>query len=193
MANSMVIARAQMEKWQKQWNTLHEARFNSDYEMAQLLNEIRYAFPKGDSGDLQFKLWIRKNLKGAVNGRVMLARAFAFDTYDAAEWVKFGGWVGIAFLEALKPVDRKRVMAALPGEGPYHHTTVRTRAMKLGIVSRRKGRDNRTNSEQRVDQLRAWIVKLYKKHGTVLPALPAEVKAALTPTVLSQIPHEARA
>lgn len=148
-------------------------------------------FPKGDAGDLQFGLWMKKHLKGARNVPLMLQKAHAYEVFASKQWVRFGGWQGVSFLLALSRADRSKVIGVL-GADTHHYSTIRKRALQVGVVAARKARDTRSQSEQRVHTLRMFLVKLYKKRND-LPPIPNDVKQAMTPTVLSMIPADARA
>lgn len=170
-------------KWQKRWNDLHDARFDNDFKLAELAHEIREEFPKGDAGDMQFCTWTKANLKGA-RPKSLLSKVAAFAAFDEKQWRRLGGWAGITFLMGLTAPQRYRIIDTLHGDGPFHYTTLRMRGLKLGIVTKRKGRDTRARSEERVTALRMWLLKLYKKHPE-LPPMPADVKAAITPNILT--------
>lgn len=90
---------------------------------------------------------------------------------------------------SLTAQQRSRVMQALPGTGDeaiYCYSTVLKRALQLGIVSKNKGRDTRTQAESRATVLREWIAKLYKAHKN-LPEMPDKVKAAYGPSNLDTL------
>ena len=186
----MVIKEQNITKWKEQWQELCADRFRNDYAIAALAHVIREEFPRGDAGDLQFRMFVKRHLKGC-SSKTFLEKARAFLEFNERQWNRLGGWQGVSFLRSLTRKERYHVMETLHGVGPFHYTTIRVRALKLGIVAKRKGRDTRSRSEQRVAVLRKFIADLYKKHDD-LPAIPNEVKLAMSPTVLSMI-SEARA
>lgn len=194
MARIKVIDKSHVNGWRRRWMQLSSGRFLNDYEVAKLAAEIRAEFPSDASGELQFTQFVRKNLRG-TNGLVMGRKALAFGLFKEAEWRNLGGWAGISFLTALKRSERDRVIADLPARGPHHYSTIRARALKLGIVSRQKGRDTRSQAEDRVQRLRAWILGLYsnKKIRALLPPLTKEVESALTQKTLASLAGKANA
>ncbi|HEU4727640.1 MAG TPA: hypothetical protein VFT22_07120 [Kofleriaceae bacterium] len=173
-------------QWKQRWEELSSSQFKNDYSVAQLASEVRAEFPEGDGGDLQFRAFTKKHL-GGCNSKTFLEKAKAFSQFTANEWHRLGGWQGITFLLSLTKKQRGLVLGALHGAGPFHYTTIRTRALKLGIVSGHKqGRSTLTKSEERVMVLRQFIAALYKKRDD-LPTLPAEVRWAMSPTLMSSI------
>lgn len=190
--NQQTIDQVFRQQWQTRWLALHMTRFTNDYELAALAHEIRLEFPKGEPGDLQFLQWCRRHLRHGTRAPSFLARAEAFDVFDEHEWKRLGGWPGITFLMSLSRSSRERVVSTLHGDGPFGRGTIRLRALRLGITSPRKGRDTRSRSEARVNTLRTFILRLYRNHPE-LPELPADVKAAITPTILSTLGSGVRA
>lgn len=185
MAKIKVIDKSHIGAWRKRWLELSSTRFHNDYLVAELAAEIRAEFPKGASGELQFLQLIRSNLKGAY-GPVLLRKVTAFKLFTEQEWRYLGGWAGISFLSALTLGERTRIIASLKGRGPHQYSTIRNVALRLKIVSRQKGRDNRSQAEERVQKLQEWILSLYR---TVkgLPAMPKDVELALTNRSLASL------
>lgn len=185
MAKIKVIGKAEITVWAQRWRTLSVNRFENDYKIAVLAQDIRSEFPAGPSGDMQFMRFVRSNLKG-TNGVIMGRKAAAVGRFTEAQWKTLGGWGGISFLSALTGAERSKVLNALRGAGPHHYSTIRTCALKLGIVSRQKGRDTRSRAEERVQSLQRWLVNLYK---TVkgLPPMPKDVEKALTAKTLADL------
>lgn len=194
MSRIEVIGRTHIRSWRKRWLELSSQRFANDYEVAALAAEIRKEFPKGDSGSLQFARFIRANLRG-TNGLIMSRKATAHGLFTEEQWKNLGGWSGISFLSALTAGERSRVLATLKGTGPHHYSTIRNRALKLKIVSCRKGRDTRSKAEERVRLLQGWIVSLFrnKRLKKLLPPMPQQVRAALTEKTLVNLAGKANA
>lgn len=191
MSQIRVIGRAFVQEWTRRWTELSSSRFANDYEIAKLAAEIRREFPQGDSGILQFNRFVRANLRG-TNGMIMGRKAAAFPLFTEVDWKTLGGWPGLSFLAALRKGERDRVIASLDRKVVHHYSTIRNHALKLGIVSRRKGRDTRSQAEDRVHRLQGWIVSLYK---TVkgLPPMPKDVAKALTQKTLLGLAGKANA
>ncbi len=179
--------------WKTRWKTLADSRMKNDYGVAELANEIFAEFPSNTSGELQFRQFVRKHFQ-CPNSRTLLEKAKAFSVYTEEEWFRYGGWMGVSFLQALPAFARKKVLnnLASTGPGPYLYYTIRERAFKLGISSRRKGRDNRTQSEAKIEVLRTFISNLYKQRMD-LPPIPTDVQKALARTVLSEISGKLKA
>lgn len=191
MAKIKVIDKSHIGAWRKRWLELSSTRFHNDYLIAELATEIRAEFPKGASGDLQFLQLIKLNLRGAY-GPVLLRKVTAFRLFTEQEWRYLGGWTGISFLSALTLRERTMVIASLKGKGPHQYSTIRSHALQLKIVSRQKGRDNRSQAEERVQKLQQWMLNLYR---TVrgLPAMPKDVELALTSRPLASLVAKANA
>lgn len=187
-----VINERHINEWSERWLKLSRDRFTNDHEIAKLANEVRSEFPDGASGDLQFCRFSRKHLKGC-RASLLNDKAKAFNEFDSKMWVKLGGWPGVQFLLGLTRVQRYRVIETLKGPGPYHYSTIRDRAIRLGITTRRTvGRPTRSRSEEKVAVLRQFILELYRKRHN-LPAIPETVKTAMSPTILSLISQDMRA
>lgn len=183
--NTLKIDTSRKNGWVARWTKLNADRSKNDFAIADLAREIRDEFPKGDAGDFQFSVWVLRHLP-AARPKKLLEKAFSVDTYGEEEFTRLGGWQSISFLMSLTKAQQKHVLSTVHGEGPFHYSTIRMRALRLGIVSPRKGRDTRSQSEDRVSILRQFILKLYKQRKD-LPPLPADVRAAITPTVLSAL------
>lgn len=125
----------------------------------------------------------------------MLHMASAHQIFSGADWVRLGGWQGISFLASLRASQRVKVIASLTKEGPHHYSTIRMRALRLGITSPRRGRDSRSRSEERVTALQGWIMRLYKspKLRAVLPPLPKSVEKAMVKSALVALAEQVRA
>lgn len=189
--NKMIINTIHRDAWTKRWKELHDNKFKNDYLIAELACEIRNEFPKGDAGDFQFGQWVKQHLQGA-RPKILLERVRGYETFSETEWRRLGGWPGVSLLLTWKKGERAKVLAALHGPGPFHYSTIRVRALSLGIVAKRERRDTRSRSEGRVETLRSFIIRLYRDRSD-LPPLPENVKKAMTKTVLSEIPADVRA
>lgn len=182
-------ARRFIERFRK----LDAQRVKVDYETAGLATEIRDCFPRGSSGDYQFRQWCISNLDVLAPTAAMLldaARSFRLFPQEQ-EWHDIGGWPTVRFLLGLTKPGRRKVLRAarafVAEQGrPVSLSKVRDLAFGLGVrTARSGGRPTRTVSEENVGVLRAFIIQLYREYE--LPPLPASVKRALTPTKLNQI------
>jgi len=172
--------------WQARWNALHVERFANDYEVARLCHELRNEFPEGDAGDAKFHAWVKPRLRNGARADLIIDRYRAFREFEEYAWKRLGGWPGITFLMGLSLKQRYRLIDTFHGPGPFHRNTLRRRAIKLGISTKRKTRDNRAQSEARVDVLRRYIATMHKQHPE-LGELPEPVRKAMTPGMLSAL------
>jgi hypothetical protein len=200
MTQDVDIPTGKASQFVKRWRKLTEQRAKIDFETAGLAAEMRDEFPKGPSGDYQFRIWCCHHLEIYGATAAMLARAArAFRRFpEEKRWLAVGGWQSIGFVMRLNKAGRTKVMnhavklAAERGR-PVGYTTVRNIAYHLGVTQDQQfGRPNRLQVEENLGFLRTWVEKLYGDYDN-LPALPPEVRAALKPTKLAQIADAAKA
>jgi hypothetical protein len=172
-----VIGKDETRAWKRRWNKLSATGFRNDYAIAGLAGEIRSEFPDGDVGDEQYIAYVNRSIRGA-QGMTMLRMSLACKLFSEAQWGNLGGWRGIRFLSALTLKERAAVLNGLKGPGPHHYTTIRHKAYDLGIVSRLKGRNNHSKSEERAQTLQSYVVSLITQG--IVTSLPKRVKEALT-------------
>lgn len=180
------INKTKAQRFKDTWHKLHAQHAQIDFEMAQLAAEIRAEFPKGPSGDLQFRAWCMNHIDVHSSRAKMLlsagqaARVFS----DGAVWCQIGGWRSVCFLMGLSAAHRTRVLTAtheriaLLGHNVTHSVVWRV-ALELGVATPVKtGRPNQTKTEQKLNVLRLFLQDLYKS-GKKLPPLPKDVQAAM--------------
>ena len=190
----VTVSKKNQNKYVRRWHKLTDGAAKIDYERAGLAAEIRGEFPKGASGDLQFKEWSVTHLN--VHGRTALAlldsvRALTlFPTEE--EWTAVGGWQAISFLSALKRAARRKVFKAAKakadklGRGVSYVTVVKV-AYEKGVRSEgRGGRPTQSVTEEKLTILRELVLKLYRDYED-LPRLGKKQKVALGDSVLASI------
>lgn len=191
--------KAWMAAYAEKWFALTRKRAGVDYQIAGLAHEIREQFPRGGSGDFQFRRWCMDWLYVAPATADMLLRAVkAHRVFSEKEWYLFGGRLAVQFLVSLKKPGRDRVVRACReeleerGGQPICYSYVKNVAYALGVVQDRvRGRPNRTRVEENVGVLREFLIELYRDYGSALPDLPAHVEKAMGETKLAQWRREA--
>lgn len=192
----VTVSKKNQNKYVRRYHKLADGSAKIDHERAGLAAEIRGEFPKGASGDLQFKEWTVTHL--GIHGRSALAlldsvRALTLFPTEA-EWIAVGGWKGISFLASLKRGARRKVFKAANakaiklGRGIVYETVLTT-AYGLGVRSeRREGRPNRSETEVKLGILRDFVLKLYEDYEVgALPKLGKKQEDALGRGVLASI------
>lgn len=187
VSSEILISETAIRIWRQRWSALLEKKISNDYMMAALLAEVRAVFPAGMSGDLQFRNFVKKYF-GTFSSKSLLEKSKGYAEFSEQEWTRYGGWSGISFLLALSGSQRSKVTRSLTeyASGPFSYASVRSAALKLGIVSKRAGRSTRSKTEERIYVLQSFLIDLYKRRKD-LPPLPEEVKQALTKSVLAVV------
>lgn len=173
-------------KWQQEWVDICGASGDLDFRKARLAREIRKVWPRGPAGDEQFCLFVSQNLDGC-RADAMLMKAHSWNDFDETDWRRFG-WHSIQFLMRLGKTQRHRVMALMPGDGPYSVRKVKHHAASLGFNAPTLGlgRPTQTETEARFRVVVDCLIDVWAKHPELGP-LPAVVRAALPKKILAKM------
>ncbi len=180
------ISKSKAQRFKDHWHELRDAHALIDYEMAKLALDVRAEFPKGPSGDWQFRGWCIEHLQvRGSRARMFMDASNAIRAFPvSAAWRRYGGWRSICFLMHLPSSKRSGVIIEVEGivKRLGHATTyytVKDVAMRQGIfVVNKYGRPNQTMTERKLNVLRLFVRDLYANRKG-LPTLPKSVQAAL--------------
>jgi len=195
MSSTNVISPRATKSLVRRFNQLRLKSGAIDHDTAGFAVEVRNKFPKGKSGLLQFRHWVRDNLSLGRDGttRRLVTAAHAFILFPAtADWEQFGGYQSMSFLSALPLAERRRVVkvvrARLTEVGrPIGYNAVRNIALGLGITSKRAGRPNQTRSEAKVSVLSTYIRGLILAGVIGKNDLPVHVQDAMKKSALNKL------
>ena len=182
------ITSKQHKTYLETWDKLSVARTGLDFKVAQLARQIRTHFPKGSTGDAQFRAWAIKYLGVSGPTAVRLLRAIQAiqEIVDNQDWINLGGWDGVTAAVALDEKDRrlllKRVRAKVKKlSRPLSRATVRNMVdVVTGTKEAQDGKKRpkaRPLGDARVVALREWMQKLYSRFE--LPDMPEAVQKAM--------------
>jgi len=193
--NEQPLHKTKAAKFIKRFGELRDQSAKLDYELAGLAQEIRQEFPTGASGDSQTRLWMCNYL--GIYGQtaaMMIRAARAFTLFPTEEeWSKLGGWSSLGFLLGFKAADRRKIakhaLAIAEERGRYvGYSTVRNLAHALGCQQNRvTGRPNRTQVEENLGILRAFLNEAIQEGYFADGDIPDAVTTALKPTRLSAL------
>jgi len=184
---------AKARRFIKRWRELSKLQTKVDFETAGLAHEVRQEFPRGGSGDMQFRTWCVSHMGTHGATAKMLSRAArAFILFpEEVVWHELGGWSSMGFLLTFGKRDRRQIVSATrklveTRERTVGYTTVRNVAFTLGCrQNRTTGRPNRLAVEENLGTLRAYVEKLHANYN--LGRLPEAVQKAMAPTRLARL------
>jgi len=184
-AVSEIVTPVKLRKFIARFQDLWHQRTKVDFEIAGLAAEVRDTYPKGASGDYQFRRALTDHLHVHTSTARMLAdagRAFRLFPKEE-EWHLVSGWEGIRFLCGLGKADRRKVYRAAKSKSteigrPIGYQTVRELGFRLGAITKRRGgRATYSINEAHLGCLRLHLQELYADYE--LPEMPPAVSAAM--------------
>ena len=181
-------------KYVTRWHSIQNRRAKIGLEEADLLAEVRSAFPLGPAGDLQFREWAQEHLDAGNRLYGLLRKATAKETLGGALYGRCRDWPTVACLLNYEPRDRRKLVRAINLDRPNQDLTksrVRATGYKLNLRSVHSGAPRTGELHAKVDLLIDWIFQLYDGYED-LPVVPAQVREAMSTSSITKAQNRLR-